>query len=1003
MSTQLILYPQNHKGYSSGVSSGSSNEFVVNGNTFTGMNSAASITGPATITDILNTQPAIIVNTWYRSRENAAVNYPTASTALSVLHFYSILGTTYDCTVYQRLDNLTIGMNYTLTVDVSPNPTGIFSLWAINGSTNALYDGSLGGASLGTIVLNFTAETTQDIIFVAFGEDSGNTTSVKSISIKESVEPIIGDGQVICDLYAEEDIPLTLSIDDFKNVAEKVQSYSKDFNLPATKRNNQIFNNMFEVTRADDNGLIFNPYVKTKCVLKQDGFILFEGYLRLINIKDKEGQISYNVNLYSEVIALADVLKNSKFSELDFTELAHNYDIDAITGSWENGTNEGLPLNVPLPLTSFAYDATSGVNHTQVLKYPFIDWNHQFIVGGTGNSAATVGNPELTTLQSAFRPCIQLKYLINRIFSAAGFTFTSNFFDSADFENLFMDFNWGDSDTASSIDTTGTGEYKFYNTTPYNPALLVWSAIELTSNNFAAEFGYDTPTTNIFTCPAGQVNTTYNFNYYARFRCYSITQKNVDISLRWLHTPLGGTPITIDPHTETMQSTAQATVLMDAFGQPLSITVIDGGYYTSPPTVILWPGTTGALASISVTMAGNTVAAISVSGGNGYQVFNTEVLFASPTYDPTFTYAGSMSAILNPGDTLALEMVATEANAIRQAPGNSSYSFLSAQITGSVSMTGIASNILLQTLRGELGQWDFLKGIFTMFNLISMVDESNPDNILIEPYSDVFINNISGGPGNLTLKGRGIQHDWTDKVDVSEMELNPLTDLNVETIFQFVEDEDDYCFNIFKQAQSGHLYGSKVLSASGFTILQGTDEIIAEPFAATVCKPLMEDLAVFIVPSIYARNSDGTWEGFDNSPRILYNNGIKGTGADYFIPAQNGGAAYSETGFLQFSHFTTVPTVSSTTKDFVFESSQLPIDVGVPPIDNLYSTYWAPYFNELYNANTRIMTLRVNLSPSDVAAFNFYDMVFIKNRIFRVNKIEYKPNSLAKVEFILIG
>jgi hypothetical protein len=58
-----------------------------------------------------------------------------------------------------------------------------------------------------------------------------------------------GDGQVIVDLYEDEDLPLTLSVDDFKNVAEKVQSYSKAFNLPSTKRNNKIFNAIFEVTR----------------------------------------------------------------------------------------------------------------------------------------------------------------------------------------------------------------------------------------------------------------------------------------------------------------------------------------------------------------------------------------------------------------------------------------------------------------------------------------------------------------------------------------------------------------------------------------------------------------------------------------------------------------------------------------------------------------------------------------------------------------------------------
>ena len=65
-----------------------------------------------------------------------------------------------------------------------------------------------------------------------------------------------------------------------------------------------------------------------------------------------------------------------------------------------------------------------------------------------------------------------------------------------------------------------------------------------------------------------------------------------------------------------------------------------------------------------------------------------------------------------------------------------------------------------------------------MFNLVSLVDESDPNTIQIEPYSDVFINNTKSGVLNdLTLASRGIQHDWTEKVDVSEMELKPLTDL----------------------------------------------------------------------------------------------------------------------------------------------------------------------------------------------------------------------------------
>ena len=48
------------------------------------------------------------------------------------------------------------------------------------------------------------------------------------------------------------------------------------------------------------------------------------------------------------------------------------------------------------------------------------------------------------------------------------------------------------------------------------------------------------------------------------------------------------------------------------------------------------------------------------------------------------------------------------------------------------------------------------------------------------------------------------------------------------------------------------------------------------------------------------------------------------------------------------------------------------------------------------------MTIKVNLTPSDINLFSFNDVVFLKNRTFRVNKIDYKPNDLATVEFILI-
>jgi hypothetical protein len=282
----------------------------------------------------------------------------------------------------------------------------------------------------------------------------------------------------------------------------------------------------------------------------------------------------------------------------------------------------------------------------------------------------------------------------------------------------------------------------------------------------------------------------------------------------------------------------------------------------------------------------------------------------------------------------------------------------------------------------------------------------------------MFLPSITGTPN--FFDDNSTKLDWTNKIDTTEIKLEVLADLNKRTVLKFVEDDDDYAFNFYKTAVQGHLYGSQIFDASTTTgnlqsVLEGEEEIIAEPFAATVPKPYDTQFSDFITPSIYSYNADdGTSEGFENSPRIMYNNGIKSlalgtfTSCTYYIPEQNGVSSENANAFLQFSHLTDIPTVvtnppvSTDTVDFHFGICQLTQPIGDATPNNLFNTYWLPYFNELYNPDTRTMTLKVNLTPGDINTFNFYNTVFIKNRLFRVNKIDYKPNELATVEFILI-
>jgi hypothetical protein len=888
MSVQLIVYPQSFEGIPNAISVNSP-QMVANPIDFSAVTAANSVSlgsvanlPQAAINAI---QPTIVPNTWTYGWAAGGSATNGSTTGIPIYPYSALL---------QNLGNLVVNGVYDLDISWSIYSGSAVGISIFNGTilTNQIFVPS---ATL--VSTQFTAQSINGTtIVISYTTQSGGEV-IQSVQANfATVQPSgaiqnLEHGQVICDLYEDEDIPLSLSVDDFKNVAEKVQSYSKAFNLPATKRNNRIFDNIFEITRSDD-GVIFNPYKKTQCVLKQDGFILFEGYLRMLDVTEKEGEISYNVNLYSEVVALADVLGDRTFSDLDFTELEHDYNYSEIRNTWVNN-------NI------FVNPSTSGFRSSNTVKYPFVSWNQQY-----GYTSA--GMPKLPNLESSFRPFINIKYLIDRIFQATPFTYESEFFDTDDFKKLYMDFNWGSDNAPVVFNTSASGDWDSWQSISTS-----WTTIEFPINTFSnmPELPYSL---GVFT--ATYDNQMFSVSTQMVFDWWS--SANSTLNVEWVVTD------------------------------------------------------------------GSGVETIYFASGNQY---NNNV---------PYIYQASFFGFLQTGDTLHCRAIETGSNMVLE---DDPLQFMN--ITTSSSET--TNETLLDTLRGELGQWDFLKGILTMFNLVTLVDEENSDNILIEPYSDVFIPTATGGT---TLADRGVEHDWTEKIDVSEMKLTPLTDLNKKTIFKFVEDDDDYSFNQYKNQVGGHLYGSKKYNAGDeFNILFGEDEIVAEPFAATVVKPLMPEFSDLITPAIYSYSpNDDTSEGFDNSPRIMYNNGVVTMASTtYSVPAQNGVAGdASEDEFLQFSHLSDVPTILATpsvagSSDFHFGECQLMPGVGSPVPNNLFNLYWLPYYSELYNPNTRIMTIKVNLSPADINTFKFNDTVYIKNRVFRVNKIDYKPNDLATVEFIL--
>ena len=229
MSVQLIVYPQNYEGQYNAFST-STTEAVVNGINFTGLGSATSYDSSAANVslDVLANQPPSVVNTWYRFRSTSSGTPSLPTVTLGNLVLNSV--TTQSWTgVYQQLSNLTVGQGYTITVETSASTTGVIVFQMFNGSTLAGYSGTAAGLTATTITHSFAAQTTNDVILISYQNTSAANLTITGISVEPyGTTPTftnfeLEDGQVICDLYEDEDIPLSLSVDDFKNVSYPLQ------------------------------------------------------------------------------------------------------------------------------------------------------------------------------------------------------------------------------------------------------------------------------------------------------------------------------------------------------------------------------------------------------------------------------------------------------------------------------------------------------------------------------------------------------------------------------------------------------------------------------------------------------------------------------------------------------------------------------------------------------------------------------------------------------------
>lgn len=73
--------------------------------------------------------------------------------------------------------------------------------------------------------------------------------------------------------------------------------------------------------------------------------------------------------------------------------------------------------------------------------------------------------------------------------------------------------------------------------------------------------------------------------------------------------------------------------------------------------------------------------------------------------------------------------------------------------------------------------------------------------------------------------------------------------------------------------------------------------------------------------------------------------------------------------------------------------------------NNVFNAYYSPYFAEITDKDSRLLTVNVRLNEVDIYNLDFSKFIYIDGGLYRINKIiDYVPGSLdtTKVELLRV-
>ena len=210
--------------------------------------------------------------------------------------------------------------------------------------------------------------------------------------------------QVVVDLYENESISYSSN---FNSVSEFTTrgAFSREFRIPATKTNVDFFGQQYNVNLLNDDTTQINVLRKIEATLSVDTLPIADGHIQFKQAITQQGKMhEFVIAFFGETVDLARSIGDKLLKELDYTDLAH-----------EN-TYENVNLINDESLFSGAACYT--------LTDKGQNWSEDTTV--TSRRVFSSVNPIYT---GELTLALQAKWLLNKIITEAGFTYTGTTLD----------------------------------------------------------------------------------------------------------------------------------------------------------------------------------------------------------------------------------------------------------------------------------------------------------------------------------------------------------------------------------------------------------------------------------------------------------------------------------------------------------------------------------------------------------------------------------------------